>query len=75
VPLDGTPFATFASPSLRPLKAGPHTSTVFFRLSAQHCDGLGTDPAANCLPAGEFQYTGPTPFEVVKRNHERDPKL
>ncbi|MFH8802742.1 hypothetical protein ACH4F6_24575 [Streptomyces sp. NPDC017936] len=63
----GLPVATFATPPLRPLKPGHHTSTVFVRLSARHCDGLGTDPEANCLPGGETQYTAATPFEVVER--------
>ncbi|MGW0087103.1 hypothetical protein [Streptomyces sp. NPDC003393] len=54
-------MASFATPPLRPLSAGAHTTTVFIRLSAQHCDGLGTDPDANCLPGGESQYTDDTP--------------
>ncbi len=61
----GIPFAFFASPPLQPLKVGAHTTTVFFRLSSRHCDGVGTVPEENCLPAGETQYTGNTPFEVV----------
>ncbi|MFJ3925407.1 hypothetical protein [Streptomyces sp. NPDC090022] len=68
VPFEGLPFATFASPALPGLKSGTHTTTVFMRLSSEHCDGLGTDREENCLPAGEFPYTGDTPFEVVKRH-------
>ncbi|MGW7363128.1 hypothetical protein ACWGI8_06795 [Streptomyces sp. NPDC054841] len=70
---DGIPFATFASPPLEPLKPGSHTTTVFVRLSAQHCDGLGTDPEVNCLPGGETQYTGITPFEVVRPRGSEHP--
>ncbi|GAA4998597.1 hypothetical protein [Streptomyces siamensis] len=51
-----------------PGRAGAHTTTVFMRLSAQHCDGLGTDPDANCLPDGDFQYTGDTPSTFFPRN-------
>ncbi|MFF8379870.1 hypothetical protein ACF07V_27495 [Streptomyces sp. NPDC015661] len=59
-PFDGNPFAFLASDPLPSLTAGEHTSTVYMRLSARHCDGLGPRPAVNCLPAGEFVYTGPT---------------
>ncbi|MFJ3309916.1 hypothetical protein ACIPSA_44340 [Streptomyces sp. NPDC086549] len=65
---DGLIFASFASGVLRPLSAGTHTTTVFMRLKAEHCDGLGTDPALNCLPAGEFQYTGDTPVTFLPRH-------
>ncbi len=54
------PFAFFASDPFPSLTAGEHTSTVFMRLSARHCDGLGRRPADNCLPGGEFVYSGPT---------------
>ncbi|KPM56900.1 hypothetical protein ACG83_03405 [Frankia sp. R43] len=64
---DGLPFSQPVSPPLRPLRVGQHTSTVFLTLRARHCDGLGTVPDENCLPAGEFAYTGNTPFEVVPR--------
>jgi hypothetical protein len=57
---EGLPFANFASAPLRPLSLGAHTTTVFMRLSAEHCDGLGEDRVEHCLPAGEFQYTGRT---------------
>ncbi|MER5917036.1 hypothetical protein ABT124_43480 [Streptomyces sp. NPDC001982] len=49
-------FASFATPPLRPLSAGAHTTTVFMRLSAEHCDGLGNKPEENCLPGGESLY-------------------
>ncbi|MBY8842913.1 hypothetical protein [Streptomyces sp. SP2-10] len=61
-------IASFATPPLHPLSAGAHTTTVFMRLSAQHCDGLGTDPDANCLPGGEFEYTGDTPVTFFPRS-------
>ncbi|MGW0395922.1 hypothetical protein ACWDYJ_34690 [Streptomyces sp. NPDC003042] len=63
----GLPFATFASPQLPGLRPGTHTSTVFIRMSFEHCDGLGTVREQNCLPAGETQFTGNTPFEVVRK--------
>lgn len=66
---DGIPFAYFASPPLQPLKPGAHTTTVFVRLSSRHCDGLDTVAENNCLPAGESQYTGDTPLEVVRAKH------
>jgi hypothetical protein len=65
---DGLPFTGFVSPVFKPLGVGQHTSTVFFTLSAEHCDGLGTNRAENCLPAGEFLYAE-VPFEVVQRHH------
>ncbi|MEV0170247.1 hypothetical protein AB0I00_03810 [Streptomyces sp. NPDC050803] len=63
----GRPFSIPASPSLPPRSLGEHTVVTFLRLSEDHCDGLGTDPEQNCLPAGEFQWTGDTPFEVFPR--------
>ncbi|MER7754561.1 hypothetical protein [Kitasatospora sp. NPDC097643] len=65
--VDDQIIANFASHPLRPLSAGPHTSTVFMRLSAEHCDGLGDNPDDHCLPAGEFQYTGNTPVTFFPR--------
>ncbi|MFE2852047.1 hypothetical protein ACFXJO_13065 [Streptomyces lavendulae] len=64
---EGLPFATFASPALPGLRPGPHTSTVYFRMSSEHCDGAGTSRADDCLPAGESAYTGNTPFEALKK--------
>lgn len=64
---EGIPFATFASPALPGLRPGTHTSTVFFRMSFEHCDGAGTSREDDCLPAGETAYTGNTAFEVVKK--------
>ncbi|MEU8616433.1 hypothetical protein [Streptomyces sp. NPDC048623] len=64
----GLPFTYFATAPLRPLSAGEHTSTVFMRLSAEHCDGLGTVEGENCLPGGEFQYTGDNRVTFFPRN-------
>lgn len=65
---EGLPFANFASPALPGLRPGTHTTTVFFRMAFEHCDGAGTVREENCLPAGETPYTGNTPFEVVKKH-------
>ncbi|MFJ5546429.1 hypothetical protein [Streptomyces sp. NPDC093225] len=65
---DGLPFAYFGSPPLSSLSAGTHTTTVFMRLSAEHCDGLGRRRAENCLPGGELAYTGDTPVRFFPRN-------
>lgn len=45
-------------PRMRPLSAGIHTYEMFVVLSAEHCDGLGSDPELHCLPAGEIPFTG-----------------
>jgi hypothetical protein len=52
--------------TLHPLSAGRHTVDRYWRLSAMHCDGLGTDttPGHNCFPAGETFY-GRITFEVL----------
>lgn len=60
----GLPFAYFAAGPLRPLSVGAHTTTVFMRLSAEHCDGLAPVREENCLPAGEFRFTADTPLVV-----------
>ncbi|WP_328874596.1 hypothetical protein OHT76_33560 [Streptomyces sp. NBC_00287] len=65
---NGRPFSVPVSPPFRPLSVGEHTVVVFVRLSGEHCDGLGTDPELNCLPEGEFQWTGDTPFRVFPRS-------
>ncbi|MCX5389733.1 hypothetical protein [Streptomyces sp. NBC_00094] len=67
-PFDGLPFATFAAGPLPTLPAGRHTSTVFMRLSAEHCDGLSRRREVSCLPGGEFAYTGPTPLTLFLKN-------
>ncbi|WP_329388762.1 hypothetical protein OG625_34345 [Streptomyces sp. NBC_01351] len=65
---DGVIYAMFASDVLHPLSVGPHTSTVFLRLSAEHCDGLGTVREDNCLPAGENAYTADVPVRFFPRS-------
>ncbi|MFK0203193.1 hypothetical protein [Streptomyces lavendulae] len=62
------PFAAFASPAMPGLKPGPHTSTICFRISFEHCDGAGTNRDDDCLPADESAYTGNTPFEALKKH-------
>ncbi|WP_219670732.1 hypothetical protein [Streptomyces bambusae] len=64
---EGLPYSVAVSPPLAPLSVGTHTSTVFVTLSKEHCDGLGTVRAENCLPAGTFQWTDDNAFEVVAR--------
>ncbi|MFI6015805.1 hypothetical protein ACIBAG_44795 [Streptomyces sp. NPDC051243] len=64
----GLPFAFFAAGPLHPLSVGAHTTTVFMRLSAEHCDGVAPVREENCLPAGEFRFTGDTPLQVFPRN-------
>jgi hypothetical protein len=60
----GSPAAnTVTLGPLRPLPPGPHVVEVSFVLSAMHCDGLGTDPDLQCLPAGET-LLGSIPFDV-----------
>jgi len=49
---------------LQPLSVGEHTLELYWVLSDEHCDGLGTVRDDNCLPAGEFFYTSFT-FEVI----------
>ncbi|MFD6887428.1 hypothetical protein [Streptomyces sp. NPDC059957] len=62
---DGLPYSATVSPPFKAPDLGPHTHTVLFTLSAEHCDGLGTDREASCLPAGTFSYTGDTAITVV----------
>lgn len=64
---NGLPFSGFSSPAFHALSVGEHTTTVFVTMSAEHCDGLVANPDENCLPAGEFQWTGDTPFQVFPR--------
>jgi hypothetical protein len=52
---------------LHPVSVGDHTVTVILRVSAQHCDGLGTDatPGVSCLyPNVDFPIRTLN-FEVV----------
>ena len=52
---------------LPPLPPGDHRVEADIEMSARHCDGLGTDPAFNCLAAG-ITKLGFCPFTVVPRN-------
>ena len=60
------PTALFLA-KLPPLPAGDHKLETVIEMSARHCDGLGTDPAFNCLPAG-ITSMGVSPFKVVPRD-------
>ncbi|MFI5627113.1 hypothetical protein ACIA03_26890 [Nocardioides sp. NPDC051685] len=44
----------FVIPRMAPLSVGHHTHELIWVLTAQHCDGISTDPDVSCLPAGEF---------------------
>jgi hypothetical protein len=43
-------------PRMGPVSVGQHTFEPILVLSAQHCDGFGTDPDLQCLPAGELSF-------------------
>ena len=60
------PIAFFLA-KLPPLPPGDHRIGASIDMSARHCDGLGTDPATNCLSAG-ITKLGVCPFKVVPRN-------
>jgi hypothetical protein len=60
------PIALFLA-KLPPLAPGDHHIAASLEMSARHCDGLGTDPAAHCLPAGTTRL-GVCPFKVVPRD-------
>jgi hypothetical protein len=57
------PVALFLA-TLPPLPPGDHRLGAVIEMSARHCDGLGTDPAAHCLGAGITQL-GVCPFKVI----------
>ena len=48
---------------MAPLSLGHHTVQLFWVLTAQHCDGLSTEEAESCLPAGA-NAQGLRPFDV-----------
>ena len=60
------PTAMFLA-KLPPLPAGDHRLGTTIEMSARHCDGLGADPAVNCLSAGTTRLTV-CPFKVVQRD-------
>ncbi len=48
-------------PRMAPLSPGHHTHELIWILSAQHCDGVTTDEAESCLPAGQYSaFVRPT---------------
>lgn len=57
------PVALFLA-KLPPLPPGDHRLGALIEMSARHCDGLGTDPAFNCVGAGITEL-GSCPFTVV----------
>jgi len=61
-----SPLVLFLA-KLPPLPPGDHRLDFSIEMSARHCDGLGTDPAINCLNAGTTKL-GVCPFKVVPRN-------
>ena len=73
----GLPFSAPVSPAFNPLGIGKHTNTVFVTMSERHCNGLPPGArtprqggeGADCLPAGESQYTlDDTPFEFLPQS-------
>lgn len=59
------PVALFLA-KLPPLPPGDHHLSTSIEMSARSCDGLGTDPAVDCLPAGVTRLQV-CPFTVVPR--------
>jgi len=57
------PVALFLA-KLPPLRPGNHRLQGIIEMAARHCDGLGTDPAVNCLGAGTT-LLGVCPFTVM----------
>ena len=68
LPLTGPdwPIALFLA-KLPPLPPGEHLVEQLFEMSARHCDGLGTVPGFNCLPAG-ITSVNRCPFRVLPRS-------
>jgi hypothetical protein len=60
------PVALFLA-KLPPAPVGDHWVATSINMSARSCNGLGTDPAVNCLPAGITRLQV-CPFTVVPRN-------
>jgi hypothetical protein len=57
------PVALFL-PKLPPAPVGDHWVATSIDMSARSCNGLGTDPAVNCLPAGITRLQV-CPFKVI----------
>ena len=51
-----------------PQPIGTHVAEVYVVMSADHWDGLGTDPGFNLFPAGEHLITANNRFETVPRS-------
>ena len=51
-------------PRMAPVRVGDHTQELIAVLSADHCDGLSTDLANSCIPAGDDSF-GAGPFTVT----------
>jgi hypothetical protein len=61
----GSPFPMASLlPTMPPGVVGDHTFEPILVLSAQHCDGFGTDPELQCLPAGEISF-GVRPLSIT----------
>lgn len=52
------------------VSVGEHTFEPILVLSAQHCDGFGTDPELQCLPAGEVSFFE-RPLNITPPAHRR----
>ena len=52
-------------PRMPPLRIGQHTFEPVVVLSAEHCDGFGSDEALQCLPAGETSF-GVRPLAITR---------
>jgi hypothetical protein len=57
------PMASILS-RLQPVRIGQHTFEPIIELSAQHCDGLGTDAELQCMPAGDVSF-GVRPLTIT----------
>jgi len=65
----GSPFPMASLlPSMPPEIVGDHTFEPILVLSAEHCDGFGTDPELQCLPAGEVSF-GVRPLSITPPEH------
>lgn len=51
-------------PSMPAVSVGEHTFEPILVLSAQHCDGLGSDADLQCFPAGETSF-GVRPISIT----------
>lgn len=51
-------------PVMPPTSVGEHTYEPILVMSAEHCDGFGTDPFLQCLPEGEVSF-GLRPLSIT----------